>query len=517
MQSTYMYVPHLWLYIVSTVVLLMFMAAQLPRIHLPLARRILWVLFTAFLWNFFLILEFMVSTIELKLFYAKIQYIGIVWLPIAWLALVVELSSYRFSKWLFIVSSIPPIVFLIFIFLVPQPNVFWGIPTIETTSIFPMVNFHYGPLFYYGFLPFSYLMALISIIILWRNYGNNQPHYRLQKLLITFVLLLPGLTNLLYNFNISPIKGLNLSTATLTISGVFFYIILYRNFLLDLVPVTREQIVENLDEAVLIFNSQNRLIDFNHSAATLFYLGRNSIGISVDELGIAELTQCVENPQNADSKIHVHIQGLVYDISLSFVLDHNSEFCQAIIVTLRDITQEQLLNQQLQILAQRDSLTGLYNRHTFFFRSKELIHANPTLRIAAIMIDLDNFKAINDTYGHAYGDLILQTMGEALLTLTSPSIIAGRLGGDEFVVMTTEQDLSGLASRLSNKIYDRLHIVAKEGLNPTLSIGISSINLAICSVEDPLEYLLNQADLAMYQAKNLGKDKIVFAGDLVSV
>ena len=111
------------------------------------------------------------------------------------------------------------------------------------------------------------------------------------------------------------------------------------------------------------------------------------------------------------------------------------------------------------------------------------------------MIDLDNFKAINDTYGHAYGDLILQTMGEALLTLTSPSIIAGRLGGDEFVVMTTEQDLKDLASRLSSRVYDRLHIVAKEELNPTLSIGVSSIDLAICSVEDPLEYLLNQADL----------------------
>lgn len=510
MQSTYTYVPYLWLYIVSTVVLLMFMAAQLPRIHLPLAKRILWVLFAAFLWNFFLILEFMVSTIELKLFYAKIQYIGIVWLPIAWLALVVELSSYRFSKRFFIASSIPPVVFLIFIFLVPQPNAFWGIPTIETTSIFPMMNFHYGPLFYYGFLPFSYLMALISIIILWRSYGNNQPHYRRQKLLLTIVLLLPGLTNLLYNFDISPIKGLNLSTATLTISGGLFYIILYRNFLLDLVPVTRDQIVENLDEAVLIFNAQNRLIDFNHSAATLFCLGRNSIGTSVDELGIAELTQCVENLQDEDSKTHAHIQGLIYDISLSFVLDHNSEFCQAIIVMLRDITQEQLLNQQLQILAQRDSLTGLYNRHTFFFRSKELIHANPTLHISAIMIDLDNFKAINDTYGHTYGDLILQTIGEALLTLVTPTIIAGRLGGDEFVVMTTEQDLKDLASRLSSRVYDRLHIVAKEELNPTLSIGVSTIDLATSGIDDPLEYLLNQADLAMYQAKSQGKDKIVF-------
>ncbi|NLZ77572.1 MAG: diguanylate cyclase [Spirochaetales bacterium] len=515
MESTYIYVPGLWLYIVSTVVLLMFMTAQVPRIHLPLSKRIFWVLFTAFLWNFFLILEFMVSTIELKLLYAKLQYIGIVWLPVTWLALVVELSSYRFSKRLFAVSSIPPVIFLIFIFLVPQPNAFWGIPTLEDASLFPMVDFHYGPLYYFGFLPFSYLMAFISIIILWRNYGTDHVHYRRQKLLLTFVLLLPGLTNLLYNFNISPVKGLNLSTATLTVSGVLFYIILYRNSLLDLLPVTREQIVENLDEAVLIFNPQKRLIDFNHSAANLFDLGRNSIGIEVGELGVDELTRRIDKPQDTDSKTLALIQGLVYDINLNFVKDTSSEFCQAIIVTLRDITREQLMNQRLQLLAERDSLTGLYNRHTFFLRSNELIAANPNARIAAIMIDLDNFKAINDTYGHAYGDLILQTMGEALLALTSPTIVAGRLGGDEFVVTTTEQGLADLSLRFSEEVYDRLNVVTKEGLDPTLSVGVSSIDLASCTLEDPLEHLLNQADLAMYQAKRGGKDKIVFTGDYV--
>ncbi|HRV23879.1 MAG TPA: diguanylate cyclase, partial [Sphaerochaeta sp.] len=276
-----------------------------------------------------------------------------------------------------------------------------------------------------------------------------------------------------------------------------------------------EQIVENLDEAVLIFNPQKRLIDFNHSAAKLFNLGRNSIGTGVEEIGVKELTHRLENLQDAESKTLALMQGLVYDLSLNFVRDPSSEFCQAIIVTLRDITQEQLMNQRLQILAERDSLTGLYNRHTFFFRSKELIKTNPRVRIAAIMIDLDNFKAINDTYGHAYGDLILQTMGEALLALTSPTIVAGRLGGDEFVVMTTEQDLSDLASRLSKKVYDRLNVVVKEGLNPTLSVGVSSLNLASCTVEDPLEHLLNQADLAMYQAKRGGKDKIVFTGDFI--
>ena len=180
MESTYIYVPGLWLYIVSTVVLLMFMTAQVPASTCPCQSASSGFCSPPSVELLF-ILEFMVSTIELKLLYAKFQYIGIVWLPVTWLALVVELSSYRFSKRIFAVSSIPPVIFLIFIFLVPQPNAFWGIPTLEDTSLFPMVNFHYGPLYYFGFLPFSYLMALASIVVLWRNYGTDHVHYVRQK------------------------------------------------------------------------------------------------------------------------------------------------------------------------------------------------------------------------------------------------------------------------------------------------------------------------------------------------
>ena len=177
-------------------------------------------------------------------------------------------------------------------------------------------------------------------------------------------------------------------------------------------------------------------------------------------------------------------------------------------------------NEQIERMALTDSLTDLPNRRAMIqFLDREIatlrrrLHAtgnHPSGKgFAVVLCDIDRFKAVNDTYGHAYGDLILQTIGEALLALASPTIVAGRLGGDEFVVMTTEQDLSDLASRLSKKVYDRLNVVVKEGLNPTLSVGVSSLNLASCTVEDPLEYLLNQADLAMYQAKRGGKDKIV--------
>lgn len=513
MESTYSYVPGLWLYILSTVVLLMFLAAQLPRIHLKLAKRIIWVLFTAFLWNFFLIFEFMVSTVEMKMLYAKIQYIGIVSLPVAWFALSAEVSSRRLSKRVRVLSSVPPIIFLIYIFFIPQPNLFWGVPTIEDTSIFPVMDFHYGPLYYFGFLPFVYLMILISVITLWRNYGTRHPHYRRQKLLLTLALLLPGVTNLLYNFDLSPIKGLNLSTATLTISGVLFYFILYRNSLLDLVPITRDQIVENLDEAVLIFNQNQRLIDFNQTAAKLFDLGQKSIGLPVGEIGVVELTHRVENIQDTTTKTLTLLDGLVYDISINLVKEPHGEFFKAMIVTLRDITHEQLLNQQLQMLAQRDSLTGLYNRRTLFSQGKELLAANSSHRVAAIMIDLDNFKEMNDTYGHAYGDTILQTVGEALSNLTTPKIIVGRIGGDEFVLLTVEQDVQALAERLSKSVSSRLSVVAKEGLKPTLSIGVSTLNLEECKKEDPLEYLLIRADQAMYQAKSQGKNQTAFIHD----
>ena len=512
MESVYTYVPGLWLYILSAVVLVIFMAAQLPRIHLPLARRIFYVLLTAFIWNFFLIFEFMVSSLELKLLYARIQYIGIIWLPLAWIALITELSSYRRNVWIFGLASIVPIFLMFVILFAPIPNFFWGVPTLEDTSIFPIVNFHYSNLYYVGFLPFTYLMLLISIIILWRNYGTNHPHYRRQKLLLTLALSFPGIINLLYNFDLSPIPGLNLTTASLTISGVFFYVILYRNALLDLIPISRDQIVEHLDEAVLIFNNKNRLIDFNQTSAELLRLGRGSIGLPVEELHLSELTQAVENPAPDSIKFLILLNSQVYELILSVVKERQAkDITQAIIVLLRDITREQLLTQQLQLLAQRDSLTGLYNRRTLFSKSNELLEENPTTTMWAIMVDVDNFKMINDSHGHAYGDLILQTIGESLQSFTSPILIAGRLGGDEFVIITTDPDIKSLASAINSQILQRIDVVRKNDQPVTLSMGVSCLNLATYTDENPLEQLILEADQALYRAKDQGKNQIFFA------
>ncbi len=302
MESTYIYVPELLCGIVGTVVLLMFMTAQVPRIHLPLSKRIFWG--SVHRLSVELLSHPRVHGLddrtETPLRQVPIHrhrlVAGHCSLHLSWSSHPTD-SATDLRRLVHSSRHLPHLHFSC-----SSTERLLGDSTLEDTSLFPMVNFHYGPLYYFGFLPFSYLMALASIVVLWRNYGTDHVHYVRQKLLLTFVLLLPSLTNLLYNFNLSPVRGLNLSTATLTVSGVLFYIILYRNSLLDLPPVTREQIVENLDEAVLIFNPQKRLVDFNHSAAKLFNLGRNSIGTGVEEIGVKELTHRLENLQGAESK-----------------------------------------------------------------------------------------------------------------------------------------------------------------------------------------------------------------------
>ncbi|MFA7560325.1 MAG: GGDEF domain-containing protein, partial [Sphaerochaeta sp.] len=156
-------------------------------------------------------------------------------------------------------------------------------------------------------------------------------------------------------------------------------------------------------------------------------------------------------------------------------------------------------------------LTGLYNRRTLFSKSNELLEENPTTTMWAIMVDVDNFKMINDSHGHAYGDLILQTIGESLQSFTSPILIAGRLGGDEFVIITTDPDIKSLASAINSQILQRIDVVRKSDQPVTLSMGVSCLNLATYTDENPLEQLILEADQALYRAKDQGKNQIFFA------
>ena len=163
-------------------------------------------------------------------------------------------------------------------------------------------------------------------------------------------------------------------------------------------------------------------------------------------------------------------------------------------------------NRQLELLATSDSLTGLFNRRVFGSRAAiEFSKARRSRRpLSVLVVDIDNFKRRNDTYGHAAGDAALQTVGKILSGCVRMGDTAARLGGEEFAFLLPDTKASG-ANDLAVRIQAALSQQVQGQAPLTVSLGVSSMRDDIQSWEQ----LLSRADDAMYEAKRSGKNRIV--------
>lgn len=164
-------------------------------------------------------------------------------------------------------------------------------------------------------------------------------------------------------------------------------------------------------------------------------------------------------------------------------------------------------NRELKLLASVDPLTNLYNRRYFTNTSEQILEIakRNKAELSLIMLDIDHFKNINDTYGHQSGDEVISFIASVLIELTRKSDIACRFGGEEFIVLFPHTSLDGayaIAEKIRMKIEKTaIQTQAKESLLITVSIGVSTF-----SSESDMESLIHKADKAMYEAKERGRN-----------
>lgn len=183
----------------------------------------------------------------------------------------------------------------------------------------------------------------------------------------------------------------------------------------------------------------------------------------------------------------------------------------------QELKERRRIEAKLSQLAHFDTITNLPNRHSFNSQiERALINYKYSLeKFALIYIDLDNFKYVNDTFGHHIGDLQLASIAERLLKIQRKEDFIARLGGDEFVVIVNGFAENVQISAVANKILTALQApFALENHEVFIS---ASIGIALCPENGKVsETLQRQADSAMYRAKNLGKNNFQFYQDELS-
>lgn len=163
-------------------------------------------------------------------------------------------------------------------------------------------------------------------------------------------------------------------------------------------------------------------------------------------------------------------------------------------------------NQELQVLATRDPLTHALNRRCFFDQLKNLWSASVRYdyALSCIMLDVDHFKRVNDTHGHAVGDTVLRGLSGILTKTLRGADIVCRYGGEEFCILLPHTEMQE-ARRAAEKIREAVESAQLAGVNLTISAGVSSVG---CGADSP-EKLIDHADRSLYEAKRLGRNRVV--------
>ncbi len=188
---------------------------------------------------------------------------------------------------------------------------------------------------------------------------------------------------------------------------------------------------------------------------------------------------------------------------------------QGLVLTIRDVTERREMERELKHRALHDNLTSLPNRGLFVERLRRALRrvAGPDTLVAVLFIDVDEFKAVNDTRGHAVGDEVLQRVARTLADSVRSGDSAARLGGDEFALLVqgaaSLAEVEALAARITNELREPMTLAGqRRALSVHISIGIATSKHSTDASE-----LLRLADLALYEAKASSKGSYRFFHD----
>lgn len=292
------------------------------------------------------------------------------------------------------------------------------------------------------------------------------------------------------------------------------YLSLYRDPELSLYPRAKKQILENMKEGIVLTDRYNNIIDVNEAGELMLsalaesqassWLGQN-IFLLLEQYGEV----AVYYYQRIEGQFEIDVPGtagICYGLSLIAAEDNYGQVGGMLIV-ISDLSEKKRYERELLYQATVDDLTGLYNRR-HFMRLVQNYTLQDGAGIALLLFDIDDFKLINDTYGHMAGDQALVDFSKKITALYGQNGIAGRVGGEEFAVCFFA-DSEGAALRDAENFRTEVsgHMVTLDGgqhIRLTVSIGIAFTERS----DVTFEHLYREADEALYISKTAGKNRV---------
>jgi len=276
----------------------------------------------------------------------------------------------------------------------------------------------------------------------------------------------------------------------------------------NIIIVTNKENITNVNKKFLHFFGINDFDKFLKTKKNIFDFFIEEFGfitknqIIKQESWLRYIKDLPEVDRIVKIKNYLH-EEKIFTINVDYYEDKEHYY----VFSLTDITQIKEKSNLLEYQASHDKLTGLFNRNKFDeFYIKEVKRSKRyNTNLSVIIFDIDDFKMINDTYGHQIGDVVLKEISQIMSMHIREQDIAVRWGGEEFLILLPHTNIDGAAT-VANKIKTNIeeHLFTELSLKITASFGVSELG-----TDDTDESLILRTDKFLYEAKNSGKNKVI--------
>ncbi|HTX74494.1 MAG TPA: diguanylate cyclase [Rectinemataceae bacterium] len=443
----------------------------------------------------------------------KVEYLGSVFLGPLWLIFSLRFSGHRSIPVLPVLALlVEPCAVILFQQLPSGFSFFYRDPgTVSARGVMLFTSGRAAGFWIHQVYMSVTLLAGVAVLVAYARRASAL--YRANARIAVLGSVVPWLAELAYLLGVGP-KDIDLGPYAIAVSGALFAWALFSRNLLDVVGAARERVMETMGDGVLVADLRGSFLDCNPAATRLLGLRRSgpaeAVALALEDPRFRDLRSLM-----AEGRGERELQGLGEEHDLEIRAE---AFSVADVrgrpvgnaVLLADITQTSALLNQLQAQATLDGLTGAMNRRRFeelAARDLDLARRNMD-SVALIMMDLDHFKAVNDSYGHAAGDEVLRVVCSRCKDMLRSTDLFCRFGGEEFALLLPHTEVAGarlVAGRLLVRIASEPIAWESRLVTITASFGVHA---ALPAEGETLDLYLRAADDALYRAKAAGRNRV---------
>ncbi|MEA5006792.1 MAG: histidine kinase N-terminal 7TM domain-containing protein [Rikenellaceae bacterium] len=286
---TRLYTIYSLMYMATTLISFFGVVLALNRKEVKGAKELAWLMFASGFGTFWIILSTSALTVDEKILWAKFEYIGGVFTPAIFLMFILrftEKDKYLKPKYI-LLYLLPFFVTLCLLFIKRTEHLVWS----GFSAIYPETNlmeFYHGPVFWIVYVFFAYLMMAVGSVQILLFLIKHKKNYRRQGITILLGSLIPWTSSILYISGINIAPGLDLAPASIALSGIILIYAISYTRLLNLVPVAREALVENIPDGIIALDKQERILDINRAALNLLGIANSKVhGLSIYSVGVS--------------------------------------------------------------------------------------------------------------------------------------------------------------------------------------------------------------------------------------